>query len=796
MATNTQKGVTNLQQKQQERLKNQYTGSYIKTPTAKVVTPVNANSVKTPLPAPVQTLPQPPVDFSTTVRERADALIQQEAYDKPANFAEEIGFSKEDLPSSLDQQVKDLKQRQLDQLNLAKQQAELATRLETENVSQARRAGAGAIAASDVALTAGREEAQSAGNLQVASAFERETQRKVNNLADQANSARLAREQALKDLEQAQKEGRAEFAKSALNRLANAETEIKKIDTELLNAQREQSEEARAIQAAARANLESFSNVISAGIKLDNAGLKNLASSLNVPLELALDYYDGAQLIRDDKTLDAQEKAVKLNDLKVDLQRKKAGLDDVKARQIDYLATLRQRGATQDEISAYKQLVGITDYDDPLTKAELSIKQAEAKIKDAEARGEVINPLDRLELAKGYAELSEQSGGNGVYEPTSSKYAVEASDNGLFIGVQNGEKLARGQCGEFVNDVLGIGVGDTLASKTKFIDNTVVYPSPGMAFVSSRGYDLGAGKGNSGHIGIVESVNPDGTFNTVESNYNGDERVSRRQNVPVTEVVGFIRPSKAKLLEKGNVSGAIEATGLLTDLGGTETERKNIVNLISQKIKNGEAKDVAEAKRQLKIITKTDLEIQKTAKEEIKPAREQYNEINLKLQAIPQFVSSPNAIGDVAVVVNFLKTIDPSSVARETEVAGVENARGIVSSVGNYFNKLQTGEKLSKSQRKEIASVANILSRVAADSYYKQLLERSEEIKARGIEPTFASKSEITSLERLLGAKRINAIKQDLGIVSPRYTPKIDQKSAPTLSKFNIQLDLDTLIDE
>ncbi len=37
--------------------------------------------------------------------------------------------------------------------------------------------------------------------------------------------------------------------------------------------------------------------------------------------------------------------------------------------------------------------------------------------------------------------------------------------------------------------------------------------------------------------------------------------------------------------------------------------------------------------------------------------------------------TKPTAMGDVAAVVGFLKTIDPSSVARESEVASVENAR-------------------------------------------------------------------------------------------------------------------------
>ena len=44
-----------------------------------------------------------------------------------------------------------------------------------------------------------------------------------------------------------------------------------------------------------------------------------------------------------------------------------------------------------------------------------------------------------------------------------------------------------------------------------------------MVLFSGGGYDK-----TYGHIASIESVNPDGTINVVESNLNGDNKVTRR----------------------------------------------------------------------------------------------------------------------------------------------------------------------------------------------------------------------------------------------------------------------------
>lgn len=62
-------------------------------------------------------------------------------------------------------------------------------------------------------------------------------------------------------------------------------------------------------------------------------------------------------------------------------------------------------------------------------------------------------------------------------------------------------------------------------------------------------------------------------------------------------------------------------------------------------------------------------------------------------------VKDPSAAGDLAMVFNYMKVLDPGSTVREAEAASVENARGIPESIRNLYNKVMTGKKLTVEQR-------------------------------------------------------------------------------------------------
>lgn len=86
-----------------------------------------------------------------------------------------------------------------------------------------------------------------------------------------------------------------------------------------------------------------------------------------------------------------------------------------------------------------------------------------------------------------------------------------------------------GQCGRFVNQLTGLGVGDSYDSKMKKMDPTIKEPAPGMVFVMPYK--------DTGHIGFIVDVK-DGIATVKDSNYGLDEKI-RTHQIPVSRMTGF-----------------------------------------------------------------------------------------------------------------------------------------------------------------------------------------------------------------------------------------------------------------
>jgi len=68
-----------------------------------------------------------------------------------------------------------------------------------------------------------------------------------------------------------------------------------------------------------------------------------------------------------------------------------------------------------------------------------------------------------------------------------------------------------------------------------------------------------------------------------------------------------------------------------------------------------------------------------------------------------------SAAGDLSLVFNFMKMLDPGSVVRESEFATAQNAAGVPERIRNVFNRLNTGELLAPAQRADFIGQASDL---------------------------------------------------------------------------------------
>lgn len=337
------------------------------------------------------------------------------------------------------------------------------------------------------------------------------------------------------------------------------------------------------------------------------------------------------------------------------------------------------------------------------------------------------------------------------------------------------------ECGEAFNKITdGTKVGSDYATKMSAVTNRDT-PQVGNGLVlplTAKGQGL-----TNGHIEAVTTVTPSGEIQTVSWNRNGDGKQTiqtytiEELNKLYGENWGFTG-SKFKSEYEEKLSTAVssqsspvdylKANALVQDFGNTVGERSAAASAILA-YSSSYGVSLGEAKIALGYLSNSDKDLAKNAKEEVTGSIQNYNEISLKTSTIDQLlnvdlegVGGLTAIGDVASIVNFLKVIDPRSVARESEVQSVENATSLIGRMEQAYGKWSTGQKLTTEQRADMVQAASILRTSAADYLLGQLYSRQTELQDAGIPFTKAfSQSQISELERVVGEDRAAEIKAE-----------------------------------
>jgi hypothetical protein len=130
------------------------------------------------------------------------------------------------------------------------------------------------------------------------------------------------------------------------------------------------------------------------------------------------------------------------------------------------------------------------------------------------------------------------------------------------------------------------------------------------------------------------------------------------------------------------------------------------------------SKELELARKQTLEQTKAQLSLDDTTFDRSKKIRDRHDKLSgefIKVRDSFDRVreSEQTAAGDIALIFNYMKMLDPGSVVRESEFATAQNTGGIDDRVWNSYNRLLTGERLNPKQRKEFESQAEKLFDVA-----------------------------------------------------------------------------------
>lgn len=98
---------------------------------------------------------------------------------------------------------------------------------------------------------------------------------------------------------------------------------------------------------------------------------------------------------------------------------------------------------------------------------------------------------------------------------------------------------------------------------------------------------------------------------------------------------------------------------------------------------------------------------------------------------IEEVKNNPSAAGDLALIFNFMKMLDPGSTVREGEFANAQNAAGIPDRIRNMYNRAKSGERMSDNQRTDFVGQAEGLMRAQRgkqaelENQYRGIAERA-----------------------------------------------------------------------
>ena len=718
-----------------------------------------------------------PEELDAAENQQAKSLVEYDLLGGPQETATELGLGDDLFDTSLEAYVDRFKKKQAEEVDYMEKQQALQNQIQQTELKQVTRGSESQLAATKASLAPGREGFEAGTARGAISEFSQNLQSRLGVLESRVQFSVNERHQAMKELQDAQKEGKKELASQLRAKIENTKREQRAAETELLKAQSLMAETALSVTDTVTSTMEAMGSAV-ANLSYEQLSKMTEGTNLTMPAALALQKAISLEAEAEEAKTEAESVKLKLeaDKLRKDIEqigvmKPTAAMQEFEFMQglapSDQQAFMEMKRA-KPNLQFYSMDDGRIVSVDPQTgDANIVFSQPgqdtgipvgdfnntadlpEEKVKTTSAFGEgVVTGYGSYAWSEG---LDFRLGERGSKGPVAVPFDFEVVDFGSNGNWGNQVKVKNLQDGRELWISHLSAIGELEKNKT---------------------YSSGTIIGKQGSTGESTGEHLDLTMPKEDGGYYTPKQVASYLGVGKTPM-GPVRR---------------EAEALLMDFGGTGEQRDQAVKNIVNMVESGEAESVADAKIKLNLISKSDKDLQKSMEAEVKGTRDSFNELNNKLVSVIPLAASGSPIGDVGIVVNFLKVLDPRSVARESEVASVEEARSLISNVEALYNKALTGEKLTQSQRNQIIQASKILQSSSADYYLKQLYRRQNELNEKGIPATFTSQSQIEELEAVVGEDRAEEIKAEIGLSEAPtdegdYSPYIEEF---IFSKFGI----------
>ena len=113
-----------------------------------------------------------------------------------------------------------------------------------------------------------------------------------------------------------------------------------------------------------------------------------------------------------------------------------------------------------------------------------------------------------------------------------------------------------------------------------------------------------------------------------------------------------------------------------------------------------------------------------------------FADVSFAYSRVVRSADNPSPAGDLALIFNFMKVLDPGSVVREGEFATAQNAGGIDERVRSLYNQVVEGTRLTEAQRADFVDRAGRLYGGAQEQYQSIADQYSDFAKQAGLDPS------------------------------------------------------------
>lgn len=113
-----------------------------------------------------------------------------------------------------------------------------------------------------------------------------------------------------------------------------------------------------------------------------------------------------------------------------------------------------------------------------------------------------------------------------------------------------------------------------------------------------------------------------------------------------------------------------------------------------------------------------------------------FSNVSFAYSRVIRSADNPSPAGDLALIFNFMKVLDPGSVVREGEFATAQNAGGIDERLRSLYNQVVEGTRLTEAQRADFVDRATKLYSGAQEQYKSISDQYTDFAKRAGLDPS------------------------------------------------------------